>query len=400
MENSQLMAWLLLLIAIVANLGLVILIMGLSIIFSKAEKLKSIDSLAVSEANASLTVIIPTYNEEKNIYRCLSKLFASKKPSNFWKVILVDDSSSDRTVELSLKAAKNSTTNFEYLKAGQRPSKERWVGKNWPCSKAMEKVKTEWVLFLDADVSLEKDTLSRAMNHAISEDIDLLSLAPKLTCSCLAEWMVQPIMASLLSMGFPIHNTNNPNNSTAFAAGPFMLFRRSSYEIIGGHKAVAGEVIEDLALAKKIKSSGFKLRFLIGLDALELNMYSNFASLWEGWSKNWFLGLEKNILKALLASLIVFWMFSIPWILLPSASVLMLLRAGELGIFIGILALSITGILLQFTLRVWTKKEFDFPIKNWWLMGVGGVIILFLGPTSIWRTITGIGWTWKGRSLA
>ena len=78
----------------------------------------------------------------------------------------------------------------------------------------------------------------------------------------------------------------------------------------------------------------------------------------------------------------------------------MLLRSGQLGVLFGIFTLSMTGILLQYSLRIWTKKEFDFPIKNWWLMGGGGVIILFLGPTSIWRTITGIGWTWKGRPLA
>ena len=86
-------------------------------------------------------------------------------------------------------------------------------------------------------------------------------------------------MASLLGLVFPIEAANNPANPMAFAAGPFMLFRRSAYRAIGGHRALAGEVEEDLALARRIKGSGHRLRYLLALDALELRMYANFAAL-------------------------------------------------------------------------------------------------------------------------
>jgi hypothetical protein len=109
--------------------------------------------------------------------------------------------------------------------------------------------------------------------------------------------MVQPIMASLLGLGFPIVEANNPSSDVAFAAGPFMLFRRDAYDAIGGHRALAGEVVEDLALARTIKTSGFRLRYVLGLDAIDLQMYSDLPALWEGWTKNWFLGLDRNIPK-------------------------------------------------------------------------------------------------------
>ena len=77
--------------------------------------------------------------------------------------------------------------------------------------------------------------------------------------------MVQPIMTSLLMIGFPISDTNDSRNNKSFAAGPFMLFKRGSYELIGGHEGTFDEVVEDIALAKKIKNRNLKLNFLIAI---------------------------------------------------------------------------------------------------------------------------------------
>ena len=193
------------------------------------------------------------------------------------------------------------------------------MGKNWACSRAMASVETDWVLFIDADVELAPQTLRRALAQANAEEADLFSLAPRLVCSCLAEWMVQPIMASLLGLGFPMEETNNPDSPVAFAAGPFMLFRRKAYSAIGGHQALADEVVEDLALARRIKGSGYRLRYCLGLDAVDLQMYADLGALWEGWSKNWFLGLDRSVTKALGAGGVVLLMFSGPWLIAASS---------------------------------------------------------------------------------
>jgi alpha-amylase len=194
------------------------------------------------------------------------------------------------------------------------------VGKNWTCARAMEMVDSEWVLFVDADVRL----------------------APRLSCGCLAEWMVQPIMATLMGIGFPIEATNDAADATAFAAGPFMLFRRSAYAAIGGHAALAAEVVEDLALARRIKAAGFRLRYLLGLDAVELRIYADFAALWEGWSKNWFTGLDRHVPRALGAAATVGLMFSGPWLL---------------------------------ALRLWTGHHFALSPRHWWLMGAAALLL-------------------------
>ena len=79
-----------------------------------------------------------------------------------------------------------------------------------------------WMLLLTAGAA------SAGLAILIGSLIRVFSQAPRLQCGCLADWMVQPIMASLLGLGFPIRAANDPADPTAFAAGPFMLFRRAT----------------------------------------------------------------------------------------------------------------------------------------------------------------------------
>jgi GT2 family glycosyltransferase len=426
MDPATALAWALLSLAAAAALGLVILITGLARLYARAPRLAEQQelgsdvsaSVALALANTSLTVVVPAYNEATNIAACLTSVLRSEDPCGDWRVLLVDDRSSDATVAIAQEAAGAcgaTEPRFSLLDAGPRPVGERWVGKNWACSRAMEQVVSEWVLFMDADVRLQPAALRRALAQAMADGADLLSLAPRLSCGCLAEWLVQPIMASLLGLGFPIEAANDPASPVAFAAGPFMLFRRSTYLAIGGHRALAAEVVEDLALARRIKQGGHRLRYLLGLDALDLRMYSDFASLWEGWTKNWLLGLDGDVARALVSSALVLLMFSVPWLLAPVAALLAAGLApmglapmgfapvglpGQRLLLLAALSLALAGIGLQLVLRLWIRRQFQLPISFWWLMGAGGLVVAAIGPVSVWRTLSGRGWTWKGRPLA
>jgi hypothetical protein len=411
-ELTGLLIWLPALLAAAADLGLSILLVALKRLFSRAPRLMPPSAPSPGPADLdALTVVVPAYNEAANIEACLSSLLSSESPCSDWQVLLVDDDSDDDTVALAREASRAwamSAGRFEVLQAGPRPTQEHWVGKNWACSRAMAMVSSPWVLFLDADVRVEPSALRRALTQAQLDRADLLSLAPRLQCGCMAEWMVQPIMVSLLGLGFPIEAANDPGSTVAFAAGPFMLFRRSAYEAIGGHRAVAAEVVEDLALARRIKAHGFRLRYLLGLDAADLRMYGNFAALWEGWTKNWMLGLDADLLRALGASALVALMFAFPWLLAPATAMALLITAtlasgtaasaGVLPLAVA-LALALIGISLQWVLRQWMWRQFQMPLTHWWLMGAGGLVVGAIGPTSAWRTLTGWGWTWRGRPL-
>jgi hypothetical protein len=382
--------------ATAASTGLLILQLGLRRVFAVAPRLKPVQEAPAPDT--SLTVVIPAFNEAHNIADCLNSVLASATPCRDWSVVVVDDESTDATVENAIRAG-SAASRFRLIKAGPRPADERWVGKNWACCKAVEQVSSDWLLFIDADVRLKPDALQRALAQAVDEHADLLSLAPRLSCGCLAEWMVQPIMASLLGLGFPILETNDPASPVAFAAGPFMLFKASTYARIGGHRALAGEVVEDLALARAIKAGGYRLCYLLGLDAVDLRMYADLAALWEGWTKNWFLGLDRDPGKAIGASFVVVLMFTVPWLLFPTSLLLYWLQPVLSGAWLWLMALAGLAIVQQLLLRLWTRSTFDVPLRHWYLMGVGGLLVGAIGPVSIWRTRTGRGWTWKGRAL-
>ena len=351
-----------------------------------------------------LRVVIPAYNEECNIVACLDAVLANQDPGLAWELVVADDGSIDATPQLAQDrlganqpGARPAT---RLLAVGPRPAGERWCGKNWPASQAAAlewpagDPRQHWLLFIDADVRLEAAALGAALQAVAGAGqdgppVDLLTLAPRLECGCLAEWLVQPIVASLLGLGFPLKRSNDPADPTAFAAGPFMLFRRSAYEAIGGHRAVAGEVVEDLALAKAIKSSGHRLLYLLGIDLVRLRMYQDLQSLWEGWTKNWYLGVDRNPFKAIGSALVVLGGFSLPWLLLP---------LGWLNPSLALIGL--LGIGFQLAIRLWSRIRFATPLRYWWLAWLGGLLIGAIVPASIWKTSTGQGWTWRGRSLA
>ena len=155
--------------ALAAAIGLSILLLGLQRVFASAPTLWHNNYQDITDT--SLSVVIPAFNEANNIEGCLTHVLMSDKPCSHWDVLVVDDQSSDNTVKIAEQAigsfADAHHPSAAVLQAGPRPKGERWVGKNWGCSQAMEQVKSEWVLFIDADVTLAPDAIRRALHQSI-----------------------------------------------------------------------------------------------------------------------------------------------------------------------------------------------------------------------------------------
>jgi 4,4'-diaponeurosporenoate glycosyltransferase len=71
------------------------------------------------------------------------------------------------------------------------------------------------------------------------------------------------------------------------AFGPVLACARRDYDRIGGHAAVRGEIVEDIALAHRFQEAGLPVSTLGGGSLVSFRMYpQGFGQLLEGWSKN------------------------------------------------------------------------------------------------------------------
>ncbi|MEN9240225.1 MAG: glycosyltransferase family 2 protein [Thermostichales cyanobacterium SZTDM-1c_bins_54] len=345
-------------------------------------------SLASSIPPETLTVIIPAYNEAANIQPCLRALLGST-PDPI-QVIVVDDQSQDATPTLLQTLAQElQDPRLTLISGADRPP--GWVGKTWACHQGSLRARTPYVLFMDCDVRLQPGSLGAMLAMAQGQPPGLVSFAPQVVCGCLAEWLVQPLMVAILAVGFDCAAVNDPRRNQAFAFGPLMLFHRQAYQAIGGHAAVADQVVEDVALARRIKQAGYSLQLARTGPLARLRMYLSGSQLWEGWTKNWFVGLHKRWDLAAGAVLGIVLVTVVPW--------LGLLLAGinrELEWWLG----AGVGILMQVAIRWELQRSAGLAPRYLWLTWLGGLITASIILASIYKTWSGRGWTWRGRPLS
>ena len=227
-----------------------------------------------------VSAIIPARNEERTIAQAAISL--AEQPE-IPEIIVVDDQSSDDTGailrRLAAEQPKLRVVEGEELPPG-------WVGKNRAAWLGAQTAACDWLLFTDADAVHLPGSTARALSEARSSGADLLSYSPGQEMHTWWERALIPFVFCRLSQLYSYATINNPDSPAAAANGQYLLIKRSVYEQIGGHAAVRDDVLEDVALARLAKSGGFRLHFAPGDQICRVRMYSNFAAMWEGWSKN------------------------------------------------------------------------------------------------------------------
>ncbi|WP_377965308.1 glycosyltransferase [Almyronema epifaneia] len=354
-----------------------------------------------------VSVIIPAYNEAANIQSCVEAVLASQLPETTQlQVIVADDESTDQTLAIAQTLAA-CDPRLEIVQVPPRPADAAWRGKNWACANAVKQATGDYWLFIDADVRLGPQAIATTLQKAEQAQIDLLSCAPNIVCGCLAEWLVQPLMMSVLAIGFSFEGVNDPaQRDRAFAAGPFMLFRRTTYEALGGHETVAEDLVEDVALARLVKRKGHKLHYTLALALLQVRMYQDFASLWEGWTKNYYVGTGRNLFSTLYSAFAIGVVFVFPWLgwAIALTSWLIAWNVAAFSVQPWLLGLAVAlawgAIALQYFYRLQSARRFGQPLRYFWLSWLSGLLVAAIAIGSVIKTETGWGWTWRGRSLA
>jgi glycosyltransferase involved in cell wall biosynthesis len=224
-----------------------------------------------------VSVIIPARNEEANLGACLRSL--ASQTGVAYEIIVVDDHSDDRTAEIA-----RSFSGVQILAAPDLPP--GWTGKNNAVAAGAAVARGEWLLFTDADTVHLPGSLGASVEEAEREQATLLSYSPEQIVETFWEKAVMPAIFAELAATFRPREVSDPASPAAAANGQFILVRKDVYNAVGGHTAIAGELLEDVALARAVKRAGNKIFFRYGGDQVRTRMYRSFDQMREGWTKN------------------------------------------------------------------------------------------------------------------
>jgi len=233
-----------------------------------------------STSSGRVSAVVPARNEEAVIAACVESLAVQQEIA---EILVIDDQSSDRTAEI-VRSLATKYSNVRLLEAPDLPA--GWVGKNHAVWIGARETHGEWLLFTDADAVHAADSSVRALAIAVENDAALVSLSPEQVMQTWYEKAVIPYVLTRLNKRFRFADVNDPRNAAAAANGQFILIRRDAYDAIGGHASIAGEVLEDMALATRVKAAYYRLWFGCGKGIVRVRMYRSFAAMWEGWRKN------------------------------------------------------------------------------------------------------------------
>jgi cellulose synthase/poly-beta-1,6-N-acetylglucosamine synthase-like glycosyltransferase len=239
-----------------------------------------------------ISVLVPARDEGNNIEEAAKSILDSDYED--LELILVDDRSSDDTLRLMRQIAKNDHR-VKVVSINNLP--ESWTGKTHALSEGVQSATGEIFLFIDADSVISRHLISRAVNHLLTLDLDMLSLAPGFTHRGFLENAVHPHLALGLSSFYPLMDINDVSKSAGLASGCFLMITKKAYEKAGTWKAFRTEVTEDIALSKALKRKGMRLNFLRGGELVQTKPFRSFPELAAFWQRTFYGGLEQSIMK-------------------------------------------------------------------------------------------------------
>ena len=282
-------------------------------------------------AGLRLSVVVPARNEERVLGACLESLVRQSEVGfalgHDWELIVVDDGSTDGTRAVAERVAGISgagsasgtdevrrVSGIQVIAAPEVDLTERggFTGKNGACWVGAQRAQGAWILFTDADTVHEMGDLSRALHEAAKYKAGMLSYSPRQVVTGLGQRMVMPLVFGELASVYPPKKVSDPADRLAAANGQFLMVEREAYFAVGGHRAIGKEILEDVALAERMKRAKVGIRFRYAPEALSARMYGTFGEMVEGWTKNLALLFPRPLLLAAMMALQFCLFFGLP----------------------------------------------------------------------------------------
>lgn len=268
-----------------------------------------------------VSVLIPARNEEASIGACVRSVFDTDWPVH--EVVVFNDGSIDATGDILARLARE----HPRLRVvdGGTGLPDGWVGKPHACHRLQQESTGDLLVFLDADVTLDRDGLARLVGLAQGQGLpgrrpDLVTVVPRQEMGSAGEALLMPLLHLTYVSWLPlmlIHLSGNPRFLAA--NGQVLAVRRPMLEQAGGWAAVRAEIVDDMAMCRRVKQLGGKVVFADGHALARCRMYHSTAEVWKGFSKNLYEGIGGH--PAALAFVLALYTlaFLLPWVALPLA---------------------------------------------------------------------------------
>jgi hopene-associated glycosyltransferase HpnB len=332
---------------------------------------------------ASVAVVIPARDEAPHIAAALGSIYRQNYGGPV-SVFVVDDNSEDGTAQ----AARAASTEAIVLNGAPLPA--GWTGKMWAVHQGVEiagRSGPDFFLLTDADVVHGPGTLRNLVARAEHDSLDLVSYMVLLQTESLAERLLIPAFVFFFLKLYPPAWIADPKRRTAGAAGGCILIRRTALERAGGIAAIRGEIIDDCALARRVKDSGGRIWMGITRDSHSTREYASFGEIWRMISRTAYTQLDYSllVLAGTVAGMLVIY----------AAPVAVLLSGNRTAAWLGGGAWALMSALYAPMLRFYSLPILYAPL-------LPAIAVFYTAATldSAVRHYLGRGGLWKGRTIA
>ncbi len=331
----------------------------------------------------TVSVIIPCRNEEDDIRGCIDSVL--NQDYSRLEVIVADGNSEDGTWDI----LQSYGDRIKAIREEERPA--GWTGKNWGAYLGYRASIGEILLFVDGDMVLSPETVSKSVMSMSHERADLLSLGPRMVMKGFWEKLMLPLFAQFIMLLYMPPLMNRDRGRRAMANGQYMMMDRKAYEKCGTHRAISGKIVEDVNLAKLFRKNGMKIRFYWASGYLSTRMYRNGGELWEGVVRDIQGEVGRKYHVHLAGILYLVLTFYLPfWMLYFSA-------AGANFLLLVIALMSITFILLRMLIfQIGTES----PAYMALLFPVSIGVYTLISVTAFLRAVGGYTVVWKKRNYS
>ncbi|MGB7066466.1 MAG: glycosyltransferase [Syntrophobacteria bacterium] len=326
-----------------------------------------------------ITVLIPARNEAVTIKATLPALTAQGRGLN---IILIDDQSSDGTGQVARKAVDE---NLLIIKGKSLPS--GWTGKLWALEQGRSHIRTSFTLLLDADIEPLPGIIGELKRAMQERDVQLISLMAELRMDTFWEKLLMPAFIYFFKLLYPFRLSNTGTSRVAAAAGGCILLETRLLHEIGGFDALRGELIDDCALARRIKTLGYKTWIGLTHSVRSIRPYEKLRTIWEMVARTAFTQLNYSGLLLALCTAIMVLSFVVPGLGL-------FLPSGMAKFF------SALGLAIMILCYLPTLKFYGLPGRWALALPLIGILYLAMTWTSAMRYWLGGGSHWKGRAYS